>query len=565
MKARIVVVGIVLTISVIAWRQRIPVESDPSSIVGGSSNVAGRGAVNSSAVTPAEAGEAAEDTKIADGAVMEALPEAMILVSVVDAETRPIQGVNLFHLLRRESSLLALTDGEGRANILAASVGQGGALMAQARGYATKIVVLDERREDIVLTLEPEGTVTGHVEFLGGARAGSGIRIVAVPREVHLTWDPSMGEAGACLHGRSGVTDELGGFRIEGLQEGKGYRLEAAGRGAVVRSGAPGTAVTASADGIVLELQPVLGVMLHFSCPDEAWFAACYRPPNLKTTGGSEVSRVDGLERRPGPSLLGVPELQHCEYCRPLLYLQKTAAGAGPHWVEVEGSIPGFEPFWAQIELQPLADNRLPEHTIELKRNSAGLGTLRLVLGGPGADLVAEMGTSAHLALERLPRGQVLEFPLRWGAGMREVELERVPAGNYRWSLAFEGGLVRIPERQKDSMLEAPLTQVELKVGATAEILVPTPSVAFLEVECHTGEGPVPASIELRAYGGGGSRSSIMWMRGVTCAEIPQRVGPLEPGSYGLRLVDPAPISKEVQTVEVEAGAVQEVILVAGD
>lgn len=124
---------------------------------------------------------------------------------------------------------------------------------------------------------------------------------------------------------------------------------------------------------------------------------------------------------------------------------------------------------------------------------------------------------------------------------------------------------MRIPAPAKDTTLGAPRFLVELEVGATVEILVPTPSLGFLEIECRTGDGPVLGSIELRSYPSGGARGAVHWIRSLTCTDIPRRVGPLEPGSHGLRLVDPAPISKEVQHVEVEAGAVHELILIAGE
>lgn len=484
-------------------------------------------------------------------------------ILVWDVLGSPIAGATIDGLDRHGKRLsLGLTSTGGVGEIAIEDDAELGQLMVRAAGHATAFVPVPEMEVDeLHVRLEFAGRISGTVRTPGGSPVGAGLMVLAVPLGYSGAGAPTTEQAARCIHGRSAGTLHDGSFEIDGLQEGSPYRLEVASEVWAARHTDRNTLVTASADGVSIQVHDLYGSILEFSCVDPAWLGPDFSPPAGSThqRGARAFERLafwDGSIgiRHGNPSLAaaGAHEL-------PLLFVRTEPGDTDTHGIEYRCTIPGFAPVSERIEIRALRLGSLPVHRIELLPTAQGFGSLEVELEGPGVELLSKMRVQGYLRLTPEAGGSRLSFPLTWDAQHgRSALAPHVPAGVYRWALSLGMGWLEVG----DVPGSAPTSDtVEVWAADVSRIVARLPGLSYLELTCGGSPGAAGAELVL-AKGPHFTRGMAEELQTFVCGEGAQLLGPLPPGHYEVGAQQPSELVGGPLVLVLEPGELRSVTLV---
>jgi len=482
-------------------------------------------------------------------------PSDDLLFVVTDVRTEGISGASIEKLSDSGRVRLAITGITGTAHVESAATSGGADIVVSAPGYATSVLEPDQIDGPVVrVTLHDGGSISGLVVTQDGSPPRSKVLVSAVPSEIFFVAGQASKREELIVSIHSVEVDRSGRFRIDGLENGAVYTVDAAGANYVSASDGMNPGIRATAEGVELRLSEIVGAELEFTCRDPEYLSVHFSAPATRTKSSSAVREYVGW-RRNVPLVRSLRQLDVDSASRiPLVYIavSDVTSSENARRIQYSGAIPGFEEFKSSFELASAMDGRFPRVQIELTPNASAFGKVELSLSGSCAALAADMGFSASLKLTSDGRG-AMSFPVRWKPGDRLAVVGGVPVGTYSWEFNIEAGWIRIPPSSVAAEALQP-SQVSVESDVVTPFEMAVPDLGYLLLECHDADGPVLGAAVLTSGASLTKRGGSKWVRTISCRETPQVIGPLPPGSYEVLMYGPRQPAEGAHSFQIRSG-----------
>ena len=488
-----------------------------------------------------------------------------LAVCVSDAAKHPIAAARVAVRSGAVSQEVNATDALGRSALALASA-EPFELVVRAPGFALEtVLVTPPFPESVEVKLVPEEHIAGRVVLADGSSAGSGITVIAWPR------DSSTREAliaqraqNADLGTLASASSSDGSFRLDGVRPDTEYLITAGGMGLMpgasqgelhgdlaVRAGAKDVRLLLypayGADLVVVERGSGKSIDVSREQLDPTPQIVNQDPDAHPAAVGSAGAILAGLSLPDDPAALG-----HLQF---LFVTEKQKPAVGP--MSYSRTVPGYQPLSISFSIAPLAHG--PDNVrAELMPQMHGYGVIQVRLSG-----LPDLGDDTRLPVSQAgtvylhdAAGHAISFTYPSFAE-RERTLSHVPFGRYTVVFAAQNGSLRCPASG-----EAP---IEVDVGPKpAEVELDLSRAGSIRLEIRRPNGELydgSAQLEL-IPDVGRMLSAVVDLTNCQC-----ELSALAPGKYTLRLLAPfhmdrdAALSSE-QRVEVRSAEQTTVIAI---
>lgn len=468
---------------------------------------------------------------------------------VVDEVGAPLSGVDVYRQSKEGCRWLGQTE-EGHFELRGEEL-RNAVVEARLSGFSVEERNLGPEGGEVTIALRISRSLRGRVVGHDGRPAVRGVAVVAqlsgssIPDAEHYSM-----LSGQAPPGLSAVTDDQGGFRMDGLARGEVYVFLAGGRG--VLSGYHW--VQPEEETVEIVTAQVFGARVRFVGVDREGVACRTSGPRherIEVPGGvlSELN----LDSNPRLALLGLCTGASCardERVLPFVARPHGRVLPDPLDVTFDTHYPGYQPTRTVLRVLPIQAMRLHEVVLQ---PVVGFGSLKVAW----SDSAERTGPRFVPDLELDPRtgGPGIRLTLDQLLATGSQLLEGLPAGEYGAKVVFGPGLV--------DWVDATGEPLRIEEGRVAELLLePDAGLGSIEVflrrrdgepyhgnlslDLAVGEPTVLPDGTVNTSGGG----SYLFVHG------PYELPRVRPGVYTIKVTKPlgAHVDHTPTLIEVRAG-----------